>query len=407
MLICIMLRINVKNYFIFFILTLVSVLNGLTEITYKNIGDYSVRVFIHFQLDPSDYLYHDYLSISSNNPSIKLQWTVDQKARELFDTDFEEAKKVYGNSPTVEIIAISDQPSDGVIHVDYYQKSNKKIDSLSIPVHIHKSVHLDKQNNKSLQENKTNQQDTSNFERDVMADREDTNVASWREYIEGLLSKTESLWIRVLFALLLGLLLSLTPCVYPMIPITVGILQTQGSRSVLRNFLLALSYTIGIATTYALLGLSAAFTGQIFGSLLSQPFFVFMIVALLLYLAGSMIGFYEMYIPSFLTSGNQMRGGGSILSAFLFGAVAGTIASPCLSPGLVLLLTLVTAIGNKLIGFLLLFSFGVGLSIPLLIIGTFSSSLSILPSAGLWMVEIKKMFGFIMIGMCFFYLKML
>ena len=107
------------------------------------------------------------------------------------------------------------------------------------------------------------------------------------------------------------------------------------------------------------------------------------------YLALSMFGFYDMYVPNILQTKNNVNHKGSLFSAFVFGAISGSIASPCLSPGLALLLTIVATLGNNLLGFLLLFSFGIGLSIPLLIIGTFSSSINILPQAGMWMIEVK------------------
>ena len=227
--------------------------------------------------------------------------------------------------------------------------------------------------------------------------------SSWSSHISTLVQTTDSLALKLFFVLILGLLLSLTPCIYPMIPITVGILQAQSSTSVLRNFSLALAYSMGIACTFAALGLAAAFTGQMFGNLMSNPIVILSLVALLAYLACAMMGFYEMYTPKFLTSNKAVRGR-SLSGAFLFGAVSGTVASPCLSPGLILILSIVTALGNKLLGFLMLFTFGIGLSIPLLIIGTFSSSLNLLPQAGMWMVEVKKIFGLLLLGMCFYLL---
>lgn len=199
--------------------------------------------------------------------------------------------------------------------------------------------------------------------------------------------------------------MSLTPCIYPMIPITVGILQAQGSKSFLRNLLVSLAYTTGIATTFALLGLAAATTGQMFGTFMANPVVILCIVLLLAYLGFAMFGFYEMYVPSFLKPRSTQSGNGSLTSAFLFGVASGSVASPCLSPGLVLLLSIVTTLKSKLMGFVMLFMFGVGLSLPLLVIGTFSSSLSLLPRAGMWMVEVKKFFGFMLFGMCFYFLQ--
>jgi thiol:disulfide interchange protein DsbD len=223
--------------------------------------------------------------------------------------------------------------------------------------------------------------------------------------ISSLLTETSSLGLRILFSLILGILLSLTPCIYPMIPITVGILQAGSSHSVFRNFIRASSYACGMATTFAFLGLLSAFTGNLFGSAMSSPWVIGAIILLLMYLAGSMIGLYEMYIPRFLQNTQSSAHGGSLFAAFSFGAASGTVASPCLSPGLLLLISLIAKDGNMLAGFLMLFGFGIGLSIPLLIIGTFSSSLTVLPRAGMWMVEIKRLLGFMMLFMCVYLLK--
>jgi len=187
-----------------------------------------------------------------------------------------------------------------------------------------------------------------------------------------------------------------------MIPITIGILQQQAQRSLAYNFLTALMYAVGLSTTFALLGLAAAWGGQMFGSLLSHPIFIVCLIALLIFLALSMFDWYEIRLPQFIQLSPNMKHAG-LLSAFIFGLLSGTIASPCLSPGLALLLTIVATIGNVLTGFLLLFFFGMGLSIPLLIIGTFSSSLTVLPRAGAWMIEMKKLFGFLILALCFYY----
>jgi thiol:disulfide interchange protein len=235
------------------------------------------------------------------------------------------------------------------------------------------------------------------------APKEHTASVSWSDYFSDIVKHTQSTPIRLIIVFILGVLLSLTPCIYPMVPITAGILQSQGSSSLLYNFLLALSYSCGMATTFAVFGLLASCTGPLCGQLLMQPLFIAGLIAVLAYLALSLLGLYELKIPAFFQTSSTSFKGGSLLSTFAFGAASGTIASPCVSPGLALLLSVVAALGNKILGFLMLFVFGVGLSMPLLIVGTFSSSLNLLPRAGLWMVEIKKLFGFIMLGMCLYY----
>lgn len=230
------------------------------------------------------------------------------------------------------------------------------------------------------------------------------SAASVSNTLSTLLASSDSLLIQIVLAMVLGFFLSLTPCIYPMIPITVGILQAQTGNSVLQNALRAGAYSCGIATTFALLGLLCAFTGTLFGSFMASPVVIVPMVLMLGYLTGAMLGLYDMYIPRVLQHQNTSTGG-SLLAAFSFGAVSGTIASPCLSPGLVLLLSIVSTSGNMLSGFALLFAFGVGLSIPLMIIGTFSGSLKVLPRAGMWMVYVKQLFGLLMIGICLYLLK--
>lgn len=231
-------------------------------------------------------------------------------------------------------------------------------------------------------------------------------IKNVKETVYNGIKNADSWWLQSILVFLLGLLMSLTPCIYPMIPITIGVLQKNSSKSVGFSFLLSLAYTLGTASTFAIFGLIAAMSGQVFSQLLINPLFVMCLVLLLGYLGLSMFGIYELYIPSFLKPKNASTSShGSLISAFMFGAASGTILSPCLSPGLVLVLSIVAAMGNKLLGFLLLFIFGLGLSVPLLIVGTFSSSLQFLPNAGMWMVEVKKLFGFMLFGMCFYYLS--
>jgi len=218
-----------------------------------------------------------------------------------------------------------------------------------------------------------------------------------------LLQKEKSGWFTLVLAFLAGVLVSFTPCVYPMIPITVGILQAQASSSLLYNFLSALSYVTGIAVVYAGLGYLSATTSLIFGRWLASPWVIFFMILFFLYMAFSMFGFYEMYSPSFLSRGTQASAKKSLLSSFLFGLISGTVASPCLTPALALLLGVVAKSGNPLFGFAVLFSFSLGMGLLLILVGTFSSTLNMLPRAGLWMDEIKKVFGFMMLGVCVYF----
>ena len=257
-------------------------------------------------------------------------------------------------------------------------------------------------NTKLAQDNKSNKIESNNSENkaNIWA-----KVTSLSKYLQKALRTSESHIFRLFLVFFLGLLMSLTPCIYPMIPITAGILQAQGSSSIGRSFLLAFIYTLGTSTTFATFGLVAALTGHLFGQLLVNPIFMLIIISILVYLGLSMFGLYDMYVPKFMEQTNYHQKKGSLFSVFIFGAISGSIASPCLSPGLALLLSIVATLGNNVLGFLMLFIFGLGLSMPLLIVGTFSNSINMIPQNGPWMVEIKKLFGFMLLAMCVYLLS--
>ena len=213
-------------------------------------------------------------------------------------------------------------------------------------------------------------------------------------------------WYLCLMAFGAGIFVSFTPCLYPMIPITAGILHKQATRSVFFNFLHALAYAMGIALVYATLGLISAKSSIIFGSWQGNPWFVAVVVAFFLYMAFSMLGFYELWIPSFLTRhGPGVEGKASLLQTFGFGALSGAVASPCLTPALALLLGVAARQESSISGMAILFSFAMGMSMLLLLVGTFSSMVTLLPKAGSWMEDVKRFFGFLMMGGCINFLQ--
>ena len=350
---------------------------------------------------PGDAFYADYFSFSVDHPDITLsEWHPSIEPISKYDVSFKGTKKIFVKPFTIALQTHTDNPAltTANLHVGYYQQSQKQNKHAIFPIQLNPP---NEQNEEIVIEESFSAAPHQSEDEHITAPSFSSN------YLSSVLQTTQSWWVRLLLSLLLGFLLSLTPCIYPMIPITMGILQSQGGSSMRRNFALSLTYTVGIATMFALLGVFAAFTGKMFGSIMNNPLVILSIIALLAYLAGSMLGFYQMYIPRFLQPKNQSAQGGSFLSVFMFGAASGTVASPCLSPGLLLLLTLVTSIGSAALGFALLFAFGLGLGIPLLIIGTFSGSLNMLPQAGTWMIDIKEFFGFIMLATCFYFLSLL
>jgi thiol:disulfide interchange protein len=205
-------------------------------------------------------------------------------------------------------------------------------------------------------------------------------------------------------AFIAGVLVSFTPCVYPMIPITATILQAHGASSLPHQFIISSAYVTGMATIYAGLGYLSATTGTLFGSWMGNIWFLLFIMLFFLYCAGAMFGLYDMYTPQFLMPrNNTLSQSGSVFSAFVYGLIAGTFASPCLTPALSLLLGFVSRQGNPLLGLGTLFFFALGMGLLLILVGTSTSFLSLLPNAGGWMEEIKKVFGFLLVAMAFSY----
>lgn len=215
----------------------------------------------------------------------------------------------------------------------------------------------------------------------------------------------DAFWYILFLAFLAGMITSFTPCVYPMIPITVGILQAQGSRTVMRNMLSAFSYVAGIAVVYSGLGYFAAKSATMFGQWVINPWVIGFMTLFFLYLAFSLFGFYEMYIPGFMMRQGNFQARGSLLKIFIFGMLSGSIASPCLTPALAVLLGIVAKMAHPVLGFLTLFSFSLGMGVLLIAIGTFSGALALLPRSGEWMIEVKRIMAFAIIAMIFYFVQ--
>lgn len=206
--------------------------------------------------------------------------------------------------------------------------------------------------------------------------------------------------LTVFFA---GLALNLTPCVYPLIPITVGFFANQAKDRPGGTFGLAVVYVLGMSVTYSVLGVTAALTGKLFGTALQSPIVVGAIVAVLLALAASMFGLWELRIPGWAMRASGGRSG--YLGALLMGLVVGFVAAPCIGPFVLGLLTYVGQQGSPLLGFVLFFTLAMGLGVPYLLLGTFTGAMNKMPASGLWMVGIRKVFGFLLIALAIYFAR--
>ncbi len=202
-----------------------------------------------------------------------------------------------------------------------------------------------------------------------------------------------------------GLATSLTPCIYPMIPITAGVsggsAAARPSRK--RTAALTLTYAAGLALLYAILGLVAGLSGTLFGTVSASPWARLAIGNLLLLLALAMLDVIPVAAPNRIAAWAGRLGGGSYPGVFLMGATSGIVAAPCGAPAFAAVLTWVAATRSGALGFLYLFVFSLGMTAILVLVGLFSGALTALPKSGRWMTWIKKGAGVVLLGMAEYY----
>jgi cytochrome c-type biogenesis protein len=219
------------------------------------------------------------------------------------------------------------------------------------------------------------------------------------------LSLSGSAFSSIILCFGAGILSSFTPCLYPLIPVTVGILGSKQAASRLQSFGLSLSYVLGISSTYAALGLVAALTGSLFGSFSSNPWVLLSVGAVIAALSLNMLD--ALPLPMHLINGLSNSGKKrepSFIANFAYGLTFGLVASPCTAPPLAAILTWVGSTHNLVLGPLYLFAFAMGMGSLLIVLGTFTSFLARLPKSGEWMVRIKKGMGYLMLFMAGYFI---
>lgn len=210
-------------------------------------------------------------------------------------------------------------------------------------------------------------------------------------------------WIAMLgIAFVAGLATSLTPCVYPMIVITVGVFGARQTTSRLEAAKLSTAFVLGIAALFTPLGVAAGLSGGVFGSQLSSPVVLVGLALVFLALAASMFGAFELDLPSGLKNRLAGVGGAGLRGAFLLGLVSALIAAPCTGPVVGVLLTWVGSSGNVALGALSFFVYALGLGLLFWLVGTFSMSL---PKSGAWLDAVKSVFGVVMIAAAIYFVR--
>jgi thiol:disulfide interchange protein DsbD len=211
---------------------------------------------------------------------------------------------------------------------------------------------------------------------------------------------------RIVFAggavWLSGLLTAMTPCVYPLIPITVSIFGARKAESRAKAVLLTSAYVVGMGVVFAILGAIAGLSGKAFGSQLSNPWVIGALAVFMLVLASSMFGAFELALPQPIQQRLNSVGGAGPLGAFLMGTVSALIAAPCTGPALLAILTFISNTRNVGLGASLMFVYAMGIGAPFFLIGVFAVRL---PKGGVWMEWIKSVFGVALVAMALGYIR--
>ena len=210
-----------------------------------------------------------------------------------------------------------------------------------------------------------------------------------------------SIWFTLLAIFLGGLSLNLTPCIYPLIPITISYFGGKGERIRGHTIVHGILYMFGLAITNSLLGLSAALSGGMLGFALQSPFVLIFIAGVMVAMALSFFGLWELRLPFWLTRVASKNYAG-FFGTFFMGLTLEIVAAPCLGPFILGLLIYVGQRGDPFVGFLYLFILSIGLGLPLAVLAIFSGTIARLPKSGDWMLWIRKFMGWVLLGMAAF-----
>lgn len=334
-------------------------------------------VSIHFTLADNVYLYQDKLKLSLTDKSKINSGAFIEDAHTIVDPSFGEVP-VFFETATFQINRQNLQPEAHSIIVKY-QGCDQAIGLCYPP-----------------------QKATLNIEKfdPTTATPNNSNLDSAGS-IEQFLNDAGTLLIIATF-LVLGIGLTFTPCVLPMVPILSSIIAGQKSLTPSKGFAFSSIYVLGMAITFALAGvlvgsMGARFNLQIY---MQQPWVLSLFAGLFVLLALAMFGLYELRLPQFIQGPldrlNQKQSGGSLIGVFFMGALSAVVVSPCVSAPLAGALVYISTTGDAMLGGLALFALGLGMGLPLIAIGT--TGASVLPKAGSWMEQVKIFFGVLLLG---------
>jgi len=341
------------------------------------------KLIASFRITPGYYLYRDKVAFSIDQGKAKIARVSLPKGEEKDDPNFG-VLEVYHQSFQAEILIEKAEAGKPLLLNATYQGCSDK--GLCYPP-IEKQLSVDLVTVISATP-------TPVATTEPAPDNENTQIA--RLFQHG------DFWLIVSFFFGAGLLLALTPCVFPMIPILSGIIVGRGPKIThMHAFMLSLAYVLGMAITYAVAGVAAGYSGNLISSALQTPWVLGSFAALFVLLSLSMFGFYELQLPSSLQSkltdtSNKLHGG-HLSGVFVMGALSAVIMGPCVAAPLAGALLYISQTHDAVLGGTALFFLALGMGAPLLLIGTSAGTL--LPKAGAWMEAVKRFFGVMMLAM--------
>jgi thiol:disulfide interchange protein DsbD len=333
----------------------------------------------NFRVTPGYYLYRDKISFSIADGKTRIARVELPKGEEKDDPNFGRIE-VYHQSIQARIALENADPAKPLtLNVSYQGCSDK---GLCYPP-------IEKQVTVELAQFMCNSTAAT-----PAVDNDNTRIAQ--------LFKDGSFWLIIASFFGFGLLLSLTPCVFPMIPILSGIIVGRGHKIThMHGFILSLAYVLGMAVTYAVAGVAAGYSGALISSALQTPWVLGSFAALFVILSLSMFGFYELQLPaalqSRLTDTSNKLHGGHLSGVFAMGALSAIIMGPCVAAPLAGALLYISQTHDAVLGGAALFFLALGMGVPLLLVG--ASAGVLLPKAGAWMEAVKRFFGVMMLGM--------
>ena len=342
------------------------------------------QLMVQFNLADKIYLYRDRIKLTLNDKSVYPHASFIEEAEVIQDPSFGEVF-VFFNQATL-LIDRNQLPTNTKTITLKYQGCDKAIGLCYPPQKVSLDISPFTKNTDNAN-NKNAQPDISEL----------NNAGS----IQGFLENAGTLAVIITF-LLLGIGLTFTPCVLPMVPILSSVIAGHDNLTPRKGFMLSSAYVMGMAITFAVAGvvvglLGARFNIQIY---MQQPVVLAIFSGLFVLLALAMFGFYEIRLPRFIQDPldklNQKQNGGGLISVFLMGAISAIVVSPCVTAPLAGALVYISSTGDAVLGGFALFALGLGMGLPLIAIGT--TGASVLPKAGLWMDKVKHFFGVLLLA---------